>query len=294
MFLILLGLLAFFTVGRTDIFTEEIIEPGPHSAKILVISLEGIVEDRMADELKAQLRSAEKDTRIRGLIIRVNSPGGTIFASDRIYNEILKYKNGSGDPVVALMEAVAASGGYYLSLAADSIIAQPTTITGSIGVIMGHFVVSELLEEKLGITPVVIKSGPKKDWPSPFQPVTDEQKRYLADKLIMPAYERFVELVALNRPDLSITDVRRLADGSIYNAAEASENKLIDEVGYLDRAKQVVLSKAGIEDAQLVGYRRPFSLSGILGMKKPAAFLDKNTIYELITPRVLYLWTADQ
>jgi len=143
------------------------------------------------------------------------------------------------------MQGVAASGGYYTSVACDKIIAEPTAITGSIGVIMGYLVVQELLEEKLGIQPVVIKEGRRKDWPSSFQPPTEEQLQYLQDKVLTPAYERFVQIVDEGRPSLTLADVRRLADGGIYSTSEALNENLIDEIGYLDEAIKQVKSLAG-------------------------------------------------
>ena len=113
---------------------------------------------------------------------------------------------------------------------------------------MGHFILQELLEEKLGIYPVIVKSGEKKDWPSPFKPITEEQKQYLHDKLISPAYERFVGIVAGSRPSLTMDEVRQLADGSIYHAAEALDEKLIDEI---ERENTPRIINGKIVDAQL-------------------------------------------
>jgi protease-4 len=156
---------------------------------------------------------------------------------------------------------------------------------------MGHFVLQELLEEKLGIQPVIIKSGLKKDWPSPFELPTEEQRQYLRDKLITPAYERFVRVVADGRRSLTLADVKRLADGSIYSAAEAVDEKLIDKIGYLDEAIEQVKSLAGIEKAQVVEYRKPFSLAGFLSSSSRSILkIDRATLYELSTPQVLYLW----
>ncbi len=292
LFLMLIGLLAVFATGQRGIFTEEVIQAGPRTSKIAVITLEGIIDGEQAEDVYRQIKSARKDKRVKGLIIRINSPGGGISASDQIHNEILKYREEEDKPVVAFMEGVAASGGYYTSVACDKIIAEPTTITGSVGVIMGHFVLQKLLEEKLGIQPVIIKSGRKKDWPSPFQPLTEEQRQYIQEKLIVPFYNRFVQVVADGRPSLTLADVERLADGSIYGAQEALDEKLIDEIGYLDEAIEQVKSLAGIEEAQVVEYRRPFSLTSFLrSQSKSFPKLDRTTLYELSTPQLLYLWT---
>ena len=292
LFIMLIGVVAVLATGRQGIFTEEVIQAGPRISKIAVISVEGIIDDEKARDIYSQLNAARQDKHIKGLIIRVNSPGGTISGSDQIYNEIRKYRDQTKKPVVAFMQGIAASGGYYTSVACEKIVAEPTTITGSIGVIMGHFVFQELLEEKLGIEPVIIKSGEKKDWPSPFESPRAEQKQYLKDKLIAPAYERFVQVVAEGREVLTLDDVKRLADGSIYGAYEALDEDLIDEIGYLDEAIKLILALANIEKAQVVEYRRPFSFAHFLNSRNSDAIkFDRATLYKLITPELLYLWS---
>jgi protease-4 len=292
LFMMLIGVVAVFATGQSGILAEEVIQKGPRTKKIAVISVQGIINSVQAQDVYQQLKLAREDEWIKGLIIRVNSPGGTVSASDRIYNEILKYRDKTDKPVVAFMEGIAASGGYYVSVACETIVAEPTTITGSVGVIAGHFVLQELLEEKLGIQPVIIKSGRKKDWPSLFQQITEEQRQYIQEKLISPAYERFVQLVADGRESLTLAEVKDLADGSIYGAQEALEEKLIDEIGYLDEAIEQVKTLAKIEEAQVVEYRKPFSLAGFLRLQSRNILkIDRTTLYELSTPQLLYLWS---
>jgi protease-4 len=292
LFMVLIGVVAVFAAGQKGIFTEEVVQAGPRTTKIAVITVQGIINGAKAQDIYSQLNAARKDARVKGLIIRVNSPGGTISGSDEIYNEILKYRQEEDKPAVAFMQGVAASGGYYTSVACEKIIAEPTTVTGSVGVIAGHFVLQGLLEEKLGIKAAIVKSGEKKDWPSPFRPFTEEQRQYIQEKLIDPAYNRFVEVVADGRESLTLDDVKRLADGSIYWADEALDEKLIDKIGYLDEAIEQVKSLAGIEEAQVVEYRRPFSLSYLLSSRSKSILeIDRTTLYELSTPQVLYLWS---
>ena len=291
--LIVIGLAAFFAAGQRDILTEEVIYSGPKTAKIVVISVEGIIEDEQARFISKQLKSAGSDSKVKGVVIRVNSPGGGMSASDRIYNEISNFRANTGKPVVAFMEGIAASGGYYTSLACDRIVAEPTAITGSIGVIMDYFVFQGLLEEKLGVLPVVIKSGLKKDWPSPFTPPTEEQRKYLEEKLIVPAYQRFVEVVASRRTHIALDDVKRLADGSIFNSTEALNEKLIDKIGYFDEAVSQAKSLAGVKDAQVVEYHKLFSFSDFIGAgSKSFNFtkIDRKLLREFSTPEVLYIW----
>ncbi len=293
LFLMLIGLFVVFTTESRDTFAEKVIREGPRGAKIVVITLEGVIRSEQAKDIYEQIKTARQSRRVKGLIVRINSPGGTISGSDEIYNEICKYREEEEKPVVAFMQGLAASGGYYVSVACERIVAEPTTITGSIGVIFGHFVLQELLEQKLGIQPVIITSGPKKDWPSSFEPVTEEQRQYIQDKLIGPAYNRFVEIVADGRPMLSLDDVKRLADGSIYGAEEALNVKLIDEIGYLDEAIELVKSLAGIEKAEVIEYRRHISLASFLSVRnRNILSIDRDKLYELSTPQILYLWSV--
>ncbi len=294
MFLMLIGVIAIFATGQRSTLAQDVVREGPARNRIAMVSVQGIIHGQLADDVYRQLKAAREDRRVRGIIVRVNSPGGTISASDQIYKEICKYREEVKKPVVAFMQGVAASGGYYTSVACEKIVAEPTTITGSIGVISGWFVVQKLLEDKLGVLPVTVKSGQKKDWPSSFREPAPEELAYMQDKLITPAYERFVEIVAEGRKEtLSPEAARQLSDGSIYGAQEALEVKLIDEIGYLDRAIDMVKSMAGIEEAEVVEYRKAFSLSDFLSYRKASLpKLDRNLLYELGTPEVLYLWSA--
>jgi protease-4 len=191
------------------------------------------------------------------------------------------------------MDGLAASGGYYAAVACDKIIASPTTITGSIGVIMGHMDISRLLEEKLGIKSTTIKSGEKKDWPSMFREISIEEKAYLMNKLIEPAYSRFVQLVVDGRKNLSTDEVTTLADGSIYFAQEAMQKGLIDDIGYFETAVAATIKAAGLENASVVEYTKPFSLSEFIGAKSESVLnISKNQIIEMTTPDLMYLWTG--
>jgi len=282
-----------FATGQAGIYSENDIEEGSQMNKIVVIRLEGLITGQTSREFRKQIKTARDDDNVRALIIRTNSPGGYVSASDQIHHEIRRFRTETGKPVVAFMQAVAASGGYYTSVACDEIIAEPTVITGSIGVIMSHLVLQQLLEEKLGIDPVIIKSGEKKDWPSPFSETTEEQVAYLQDKLIGPTYNRFVDLVAEGRAEsLTAEEVKNLADGSIYTAKEAMEVKLIDRVGYIEDAIVMAETLAGITDAKVVEYNKPFSFSSVFGSAQTSLpfTLDENTIHEMLTPKLMYLW----
>ena len=282
------------TGGAGGFYDEAVVREGPRGTKIVLVNVEGIIHSQQADNVYRQLKAAREDRNVRALIVRVNSPGGTISGSDRIYAELRRYREETGQPIVAFMEGVAASGGYYASVACDKIVAEPTAITGSIGVVMSYFVFQELLENKLGIQPVHLTRGEKKDWPSSFRAPKQEELDYIEERLLNPAYERFVDIVQEGRAKaLSAEEVRQLADGSIYGAPKALEAKLIDKVGYLDDAIGMAKSLAGIQAAQVVEYRRPFSFRDMLSVKSANTLkLNRNTLYELSTPEVLYMWSA--
>lgn len=297
MLLIVIGVVAIFATTQKGNYAEEVILAGPRSTKIAVIPLQGIIDAQQAKDLFDQLKMAEHDRRVKGVIIRVNSPGGTLSGSDQIHNAIRKFRDKADKPTVAFMEGMAASGGYYTSVACEQIVAEPTALTGSIGVMFGHFVLEQLLEEKLGIQPVIITSGTKKGWPSMFERFTDDQRQYVQQKLITPAYKRFVQIVDDGRPSLTLAEVEALADGSIYGAQEALAARLIDQIGYFDEAVELVKSLAGIEKAQVVQYRKPFSFARFLTYQSSAfggLKLNRTTLYELSTPQVLYLWSIYQ
>jgi protease-4 len=191
------------------------------------------------------------------------------------------------------MKGLAASGGYYVSVATDEIVAEPTTITGSIGVIMGYLVLQDLLEGKLGIEPVIIKSGRKKDWPSSLHKPSDEELAYLEERVIDPAFERFKQIIVDGRMKLDVQDVNELADGSIFSADKALQEDMIDRIGYFDAAVEAAKKLAGIDKAQVVEYTRPFSFAGLLGPAGKTIFdLDRTMLYELATPQVMYLWST--
>lgn len=292
LFAALVGSVIAFAVDKSEYFIEKVLEEGPAANKIAVIRIEGIINNKLSEDVSRQMKAAKKDKTVKAVIFRTNSPGGGIAASDRIYDEICRFRSETGKPAVAFMETIAASGGLYTSCACDKIIAEPTTITGSIGVIMGHLVLQELFEQKLGIKPVIVKSSARKNWPTTFEPVTEEQIAYLNDKLIMPAYERFVNIVAKSRKDmLTVEQIRALADGSIYNASEALGNKLIDEIGYIQEAIALAKSLANIADAKIVEYEKPFSFEKLLGAQTLFK-LDRDSLLELTTPQLMYLWDA--
>ena len=292
--LMLIGVAAFVVVGSGRLTQETVMRDGSRTHKIAVIDLQGTIEDERADEVLRHIKAAREDRDVKAIIIRINSPGGTISGSDRIYNEIVKYHQETGHPAVAFMQGLAASGGYYAAVACNKIVAEQTTITGSIGVVMSYFVVENLLENKLGVHPVFMTEGEKKDWPSMFRAPKPEEEAYIRERLLTPAYQRFVSVVQTGRAQkLSAEQVSRLADGSIYEATKALQEGLIDEIGYMDDAIAATEAMAGIKNARVVEYHKPFSFRSLLGAERSTAFkFDRMRLYELCAPQALYLWNA--
>jgi len=208
-------------------------------------AVQGITPERVADLLEQAA-----DPSIKAVVVRVNSPGGSVVASDEIYRAFLEFEK----PLVIWMGEMAASGGYYIACGGDYVFAHPDTLTGSIGVISQFFNVEELLDE-IGVDVVVITSGPRKDVGSLFREMTEEEQALWAG-IIDETYEGFVELVAQAR-DLPLEEMRELADGSIYTGRQALELGLVDQVGTPDDAIAKAAELGGIEGEPQVVELKP-------------------------------------
>ena len=205
----------------------------------------GITPGRVAD-----LLAQAADPAVKAIVVRVNSPGGSVVASDEIYRALVEFDR----PVVVWMDEIAASGGYYIACGGDHVFAHPDTLTGSIGVISQFLNVEELLDE-IGVDVVVITSGPRKDIGSPYREMTEEEQA-LWEGITDEIYEGFVEVVAQAR-DLPLDKVRELADGSIYTGRQAQKLGLVDDVGTLDDAIAKAAELGGIEGEPRVIELRP-------------------------------------
>ena len=285
---------------------EETVE-GKGSAKILMLDLSGVLaEDTVSFTIGAppprvpllarvreELKKAEGDDRVRALIVRINSPGGTITASDILYREIDQFKGHKKVPVIAAIMDVGASGGYYVALAADAIIAHPTSINGSIGVVM-LTVNAHGLMEKIGVAPLAIKSGDKKDAGSPFRALTPEE-RAIFQSVIDDMYGRFVTLIARSRK-IPEDKIRAFADGRIYTADQALGLGLVDRIGYLDDVVEAAKKAAGLEDARVVMYHRPREYRENIYSTTPTTATPETALAQLAGtlagagPRFMYLW----
>lgn len=253
----------------------ETLEPAKRffsTDRILVLDLTGVVDIEtrgglfsssrpgMLIQLKDRLKYAKKDRTLKAVILRVNSPGGSVTASDLIYHELVSFKEARPDvPIIAFMQDVAASGGLYVAMAADEIYALPTTVTGSIGVIA---MLPDLqgLSDKVGLGMRVIKSGKNKDLGSPWRDMTEED-RAIFQGLIDSMYEKFVTVVLEGREEQGLTREQLLtfADGRILTAEQAESHGIIDGVVYPDDVFKRAKELARTSDAAIVSYEYPYS-----------------------------------
>ncbi len=248
----------------TEALEEVVLIPGPARDKVLMIDVEGIIssigdtgllsrEKNAVSRVFERLERAAGDPLVKAVILRLDTPGGEVTASDIIYHEVLRFKERTGKPVVGLMMGVAASGGYYIASACDVIMAHPTTLTGSIGVI-SVFPNIESLMSKIGVKVNIIKSGASKDSGTPFRDMTEEERGRF-QVIIDEYYGDFLEAVSRNRKErIPAGDLRAIADGRVYTAPQALELKLIDEIGYFDDAFRKALALASLRTARLVAY----------------------------------------
>ena len=277
---------------------------GTGADKVLLIDISGFLmvgdpslistpfsaKENLVARLAEELALARKDKRIKAVFLRIDSAGGTVTASDLIYHQLSKYREETGVKIVACLMGVAASGGYYSALAADEIVALPTTMTGSIGVISLKLNLAGLMD-KLGVQTDTIKSAPLKDMWSPFKPASAEERRIM-QSLIDELFGRFRGLVKERRPKMTEPQLKQAATARVFSARQALDLGLVDAIGYpeeaLDRAKKL----AGIDDARLVAYKRAGSGPANIyaqSLTEPASGLQQ--LLSLgAAPRMMYLW----
>ncbi len=278
---------------------------GTGKDKVLLMEISGVISSEEGDGLsqtpsliasiKEQLSRAAKDDAIKAIVLRLNTPGGTVTASDIIHHELKTFKSNRKMPVIASIMDVGASGGYYIASAADSVLAHPSSVTGSIGVIMLTMNAKGLLE-KVGIEATAVTSGPRKDMGSPFRTMTAEE-RAIFQSLIDSFYQRFLTVVQEGRPQLQMDQLKKLADGRIYTGEQAKAAGLVDDIGYLEDAVELAKKKAGLTDARVIMYRRPGEYSNNIYSRLlnpgPLASLGNFDLMAFVrggAPRFMYLW----
>ncbi|MDH4097147.1 MAG: signal peptide peptidase SppA [Nitrospira sp.] len=278
---------------------------GTGTAKVLLIEVSGMISSQEKEGLipapsllariKEQLTKATQDDEVKAVVLRINSPGGTVTASDIIHHEIKAFKASKKIPVIASIMDLGTSGGYYIAAAADTVMAHPSSVTGSIGVIMLTVNARGLLE-KVGIEATAVTSGPRKDMGSPFRVMTSEE-RAIFQGLIDSFYQQFLTVVQAGRPHLQMDQIKKLADGRIYTGEQAKAAGLVDDLGYLEDAVEAAKKKAKLPEARVVTYHRPGGYSNNIYSKLLApgplagfADLDVMALARGGTPQFMYLW----
>ena len=265
--------------------------------KVAIIDLSGTIVSGDGF-VKRQIDRIRQDKNVKAVILRVNSPGGTITGSDYIYHHLKKLKEDRRIPLVVSMGSMAASGGYYVAMAVgdqeDCIFAEPTTATGSIGVIIPHYDLSGLLA-KHDIKNDSISSHPRKQMLSMTKPMSDED-RQIVQGYVDESFNRFKEIIKQGRPMFRDDDaaLEQLATGQVFMALQAKENRLIDKIGFIEDAIERAIELAGLkpENARVIGYKRPPSVWDIasLAHAKSQGF-DLSTLLDLTVPRAYYMCT---
>jgi protease-4 len=303
----------FFSLGNPLSFVEgerplaEKTVEGEGRPKILLLDIADVITDQptkrafgLVEEestvarVHAELEKAGDDDRIAAVVLRINSPGGGVTASDDIYTDIMRFKAEQQVPVIAALGNVAASGGYYVACAADRIVAHPTTVTGSIGVIMVGLNVEGLLG-KIGVKPQTFKAGQHKDLLSPFRGATAEERR-IVQGIIDSMHARFIGVVKASRPKLDEERLSELTDGRIFDAGRALDAGLVDQVGDLRAAIDVAKEAANVSEARVVMYRRSgetaetiYSAARDTPLQVNLLPIDLGTL-AANSPRFMYLW----
>ncbi len=293
-----------------NLYLSETRLSGKGMNKIGVIDITGLISDRKKASIlgvkigentlysvTAQLEKIRQDKSVKAIIFKLDSPGGMVTASDIIYREIIKLKKERQIPVVACLMDVAASGAYYIAMSADKIVAHPTTVTGSIGVIMQNFSFTGLID-KIGVEDRSITSGKNKDLGSPFKPMTREQRQIL-QAVVNDLHTQFVEVVKEGRPDLTEKQIRTLADGRIFTAQQALGAGLIDQIGYFEDAVELAKKEAQIKTAKVILYHErsliPQNVYATaqtpVKAKTPVNIdVDIDIVKGIGEPKFLYLW----
>ena len=269
--------------------------------KIAIIRVEGAILDNDGF-IKQQIDQVRHDDRVKGVVLRIDSPGGTVSASDYLYHHLQEVAKERGIPVVVSMGGICASGGYYIAMACGHregvVFAEPTTWTGSIGVIIPHYNVAGLMQ-KWDIEEDSIKSHPLKALGSPTKKLT-EQERAVLQGLVDDSFGRFKEIVQLGRVRFAQNpeQLNAVATGQVFTAKQAVENGLVDKIGFIEEATARAIELAGIDvkETQVVRYKREAGLLDLMlfganARAQASAPFDLQSIVDLTTPRAYYMWS---
>ncbi|HHY72717.1 MAG TPA: signal peptide peptidase SppA [Bacillus bacterium] len=295
-----------FFEGFDQEFTEKIVEKGADLGSIVVLEVNGVIQDTSDVEsifsspsynhkkFLRMLKYAGEDENVKGIIIRINSPGGGVLESAEIHDKIVGIKEKYEKPIYVSMGSMAASGGYYISTPADKIFASPETLTGSLGVIMQGINYADLAE-KYGVKFETIKSGQYKDIMSPTREMTEAERKILQE-MVNNSYQGFVHVIAEGRK-MSEEKVSQIADGRIYDGRQAKALGLIDEFGYLDDTIVAMKKLEEVGDVDVVRYESSFGFDSFFQMASQRLFTDDIELLGLTklisqphSPRLMYLY----
>jgi protease IV len=284
---------------------EEAVVDGESGPKILMVDVAGTLTTRSDSgsfglggresptaRMREEIERALEDDEIAALLLRIDSPGGTVIASEVLYREVRRFKAETERPVIAQMIGAGTSGAYYVAMAADEVRAYPSTVTGSIGVIIAGINVSGLME-RFGVANQTITTGPFKDAGSPLRPMRPEERAQL-EGVARDLFASFLDVVQAGRPKLTRARIEELADGRVYSATQALAAGLIDGVGDLPEAVDAAKAAAGIAgDARVVVYHRPGEEPENLFWARTPALPEAKAFdwTQLGGPAFLYLWS---
>jgi protease-4 len=267
------------------------------SDKIAVLTVDGTIMPPFTERLLKQIEHVAKDDSVKGVLLVVDSPGGLVADSHEIFHRLKELTDNKKKPIFVQMKRMAASGGYYISMGAGPqgrIFAEPTTWTGSIGVIIPHYDVSKLAD-KFGVASEPLKTGEFKDALSPFRALTDNERK-LWERILDQSFQKFIKVIDDNRDGLDADAVKALATGQIYTADDAIENKLVDEIGYEEDSLKALQAKLGLSSVRVIKYHTQTTLlEQLIGMQAKPTVDPWKVVMEASVPRAMYLcswWPA--
>jgi len=288
---------------------ENVIVEGDAKQRVAVVPIiTDLMLEAQADQFEKMMTAVEKDDTVKALVLKIDTPGGAVTAADEIHHRIELFKTRKpGVPVVVTMGSLAASGGYYAACAADYLVAEPTTITGSIGVLMESINISKLAE-KYGVedTSLHATGADFKTAGSWMKPVNDRDTQYFISMLDSD-FAKFKDVVTTGRGSKLTEPINTIANGKAYTADEALKLGLVDQLGYAPDAYNYVESKLGKSNMEVVQFEQPSSLMELLSSSKSnvlpgearggvqfnAVNIDAGKLNEMLTPRMMYLWRGE-
>ncbi|MGG1677706.1 signal peptide peptidase SppA [Neobacillus sp. NRS-1170] len=287
-------------------YSEEVVQNGSELKKIVILDINGVIQDTgdsesilqspgyNHQEFMKKLNYIKKDDTVKGIIIKVNSPGGGVVESAEIHDRLKEVQRDTKKPVYISMGSMAASGGYYISTAAKKIYASPETLTGSLGVIM-EGINYQGLADKYGVDFVTIKSGKYKDIMSPTRKMTDEE-RQIIQRMIDNSYEGFVKVISEGR-HMTVEQVKKIADGRVYDGRQAKDLNLIDGFGYLDDVISEMKSNEKLKGVKVVRYSDDLGIGSLFNLTAKKWMSDRIEMTGLMkvlskpnAPRLMYLY----